>query len=78
MNEFFRQGDKEKELGLEISPMFDRTSASIEKTQVCDILILKINLPKLTYFHFSHFKLTYEFSQCSCILENFLNLPVIN
>ncbi|XP_071485038.1 3',5'-cyclic-AMP phosphodiesterase 4C-like isoform X2 [Diadema antillarum] len=34
MEEFFRQGDLEREKGLEISPMMDRQNASIEKSQV--------------------------------------------
>merc|ERR1719376_1106584 len=34
MEEFFQQGDKEKDAGLEISPMCDRFNATIEKSQV--------------------------------------------
>ncbi|XP_017494478.1 PREDICTED: cAMP-specific 3',5'-cyclic phosphodiesterase 4B-like, partial [Rhagoletis zephyria] len=34
MEEFFQQGDKERAQGLEISPMCDRTNATIEKSQV--------------------------------------------
>ena len=34
MEEFFRQGDREREIGLEISPMCDRYNATIEKSQV--------------------------------------------
>ena len=34
MNEFFLQGDRELSEGLEISPMCDRHSASVEKSQV--------------------------------------------
>ena len=34
MAEFFRQGDLEREQGLDISPMCDRQTATIEKTQV--------------------------------------------
>ena len=34
MEEFFRQGDKEREAGIEISPMCDRYNATIEKSQV--------------------------------------------
>ncbi|XP_005990766.1 3',5'-cyclic-AMP phosphodiesterase 4D isoform X3 [Latimeria chalumnae] len=34
MEEFFRQGDRERERGMEISPMCDKHNASIEKTQV--------------------------------------------
>ena len=31
MEEFFQQGDKEKEVGLDISPMCDRNNSTIEK-----------------------------------------------
>ncbi|KAL3867914.1 hypothetical protein ACJMK2_040758 [Sinanodonta woodiana] len=34
MEEFFRQGDMEREKGLDISPMCDRHTATIEKSQV--------------------------------------------
>jgi hypothetical protein len=34
MEEFFQQGDKEREGGLDISPMCDRFNATIEKSQV--------------------------------------------
>ncbi|AWP19122.1 putative glucosidase 2 subunit beta isoform 2 [Scophthalmus maximus] len=34
MQEFFRQGDKERERGMEISPMCDKHTASVEKSQV--------------------------------------------
>ncbi|KPM02240.1 calcium/calmodulin-dependent 3',5'-cyclic nucleotide phosphodiesterase 1C-like protein [Sarcoptes scabiei] len=34
MEEFFQQGDKERAMGLEISPMCDRNNATIEKSQV--------------------------------------------
>ncbi|KAL7988301.1 hypothetical protein Chor_007220 [Crotalus horridus] len=33
MEEFFRQGDKERERGMEISPMCDKHTASVEKSQ---------------------------------------------
>eukprot|EP00095_Tigriopus_kingsejongensis_P004167 snap_masked-scaffold53_size449031-processed-gene-2.3 protein:Tk04167 transcript:snap_masked-scaffold53_size449031-processed-gene-2.3-mRNA-1 annotation:"hypothetical protein CAPTEDRAFT_180250" len=33
-DEFFRQGDKEREQGLDISPMCDRFNATVEKSQV--------------------------------------------
>ncbi|XP_075060784.1 3',5'-cyclic-AMP phosphodiesterase 4C isoform X1 [Mixophyes fleayi] len=32
--EFFHQGDREREKGMEISPMCDKTNASVEKSQV--------------------------------------------
>jgi len=34
MAEFFRQGDLERAQGLDISPMCDRLTATVEKTQV--------------------------------------------
>ncbi|KAJ8383318.1 hypothetical protein AAFF_G00221780 [Aldrovandia affinis] len=34
MEEFFTQGDRERDRGMEISPMCDKHNASIEKTQV--------------------------------------------
>lgn len=34
MEEFFLQGDRERELGMDISPMCDRHNATIEKSQV--------------------------------------------
>lgn len=34
MEEFFLQGDKERESGMDISPMCDRHNATIEKSQV--------------------------------------------
>ena len=37
MEEFFQQGDKEREQGMDISPMCDRFNASIEKSQVIGV-----------------------------------------
>ncbi|KAM8960254.1 3',5'-cyclic-AMP phosphodiesterase 4D isoform 3-T3 [Pelodytes ibericus] len=34
MEEFFRQGDRERDRGMEISPMCDKHNASVEKSQV--------------------------------------------
>ena len=34
MAEFFQQGDREREAGLDISPMCDKHTASVEKSQV--------------------------------------------
>ena len=34
MEEFFRQGDLERESNMDISPMCDRHNATIEKSQV--------------------------------------------
>lgn len=43
MEEFFRQGDKERERGMEISAMCDKHTASVEKSQViisCTLLCI--------------------------------------
>lgn len=34
MTEFFRQGDMERDKGLDLSPMCDKLTATIEKSQV--------------------------------------------
>lgn len=34
MEEFFQQGDRERDQGMDISPMCDRHSATVEKSQV--------------------------------------------
>jgi cAMP-specific phosphodiesterase 4 len=41
MEEFFQQGDKEREQGLDISPMCDRENATIAKSQVINQLYSK-------------------------------------
>ena len=43
MDEFFRQGDREREIGMEVSPMCDRYNATIEKSQVNDIIYLELS-----------------------------------
>ena len=43
MEEFFQQGDKEREAGLDISPMCDRYNATIEKSQVCFFSLVFLN-----------------------------------
>ncbi len=45
MEEFFRQGDKEREQGLDISPMCDRHNASIEKSQVGSRRSTRVSIP---------------------------------
>ena len=40
MEEFFRQGDREREIGMEISPMCDRYNATIEKSQVTYVFLV--------------------------------------
>lgn len=37
MEEFFHQGDRERERGMEISPMCDKHNASVEKWQVIEL-----------------------------------------
>ena len=44
MEEFFQQGDKEREAGLDISPMCDRYNATIEKSQVFFSLVFLNNM----------------------------------
>lgn len=46
MEEFFQQGDKERERGMEISPMCDKHTASVEKSQVIGPE-LQLALPEL-------------------------------
>ena len=41
MDEFFRQGDREREIGMEVSPMCDRYNATIEKSQVTILSLLR-------------------------------------
>lgn len=52
MTEFFRQGDMEREKGLDLSPMCDKLTATIEKSQVNYklkwILFLKSSLSKFS------------------------------
>lgn len=50
MEEFFQQGDRERESGLDISPMCDRYNATIEKSQVPNRVILKAVWLKLNLF----------------------------
>ena len=52
IEEFFRQGDKERQLKIEISPMCDRESVAIEKSQA-----------SLTFIHTLHFVL-FCFTKC--------------
>lgn len=44
MEEFFKQGDKEKELGIEISAMCDRDSVVVDKAQVSESNFLIYNV----------------------------------
>ncbi len=41
MEEFFSQGDRERERGMEISPMCDKHNASVEKSQVSQLRVDK-------------------------------------
>ena len=47
MDEFFRQGDREREIGMEVSPMCDRYNATIEKSQVNTISCLERSCTEL-------------------------------
>lgn len=52
MEEFFRQGDKERERGMEISAMCDKHTASVEKSQVMLSLTHSvINIVKMLNVH---------------------------
>lgn len=57
MEEFFQQGDKERERGMEISPMCDKHTASVEKSQVIGPE-LQLSLPE------QDFRAETEFSCC--------------
>jgi len=48
LQEFFRQGDLERQQGLEISPMCDRLTATVEKTQVGLTITEKLVYTKCT------------------------------
>uniref|UniRef100_A0A4W4FBB3 Phosphodiesterase n=1 Tax=Electrophorus electricus TaxID=8005 RepID=A0A4W4FBB3_ELEEL len=39
MDEFFHQGDRERDRGMEISPMCDKHTASVEKSQVATVFV---------------------------------------
>jgi cAMP-specific phosphodiesterase 4 len=54
MEEFFVQGDKERENNMEISPMCDRHTATIEKSQVILPLLKKQALIKGYATCFAH------------------------
>ena len=49
MDEFFRQGDREREIGMEVSPMCDRYNATIEKSQVTILSILTDPIIKISF-----------------------------
>uniref|UniRef100_A0A673LGP7 Phosphodiesterase 4C, cAMP-specific b n=1 Tax=Sinocyclocheilus rhinocerous TaxID=307959 RepID=A0A673LGP7_9TELE len=66
MVELFRQGDRERDKGIEISPMCDKHTASVEKTQVClgDMLFCTLKKKVFIVLHlifFSHYKLLFIF-----------------
>lgn len=52
MVEFFTQGDREREKGMEISPMCDKHNASVEKNQVGINLNRELSL-KIKFMYFS-------------------------
>ena len=53
-DEYFKQGDKEKEQGLEISPLCDRSTVNVAKGQVLCLAMLSFvaHLIKFTKFLF--------------------------
>ena len=51
MDEFFRQGDREREIGMEVSPMCDRYNATIEKSQVNSIIYLEPSFIDIEIWH---------------------------
>ena len=51
MDEFFRQGDREREIGMEVSPMCDRYNATIEKSQVTILSILSDLIMTIPYYY---------------------------
>lgn len=50
MDEFFHQGDREREKGMEISPMCDKHTASVERTQVENTHTLAPKTKSCCYF----------------------------
>ena len=60
MEEFFRQGDRERDAGMEISPMCDRFNATIEKSQVTyqkpnSLMTLQLSIFFLSIFYLNIF-----------------------
>ena len=51
MEEFFSQGDRERERGMEISPMCDKHNASVEKSQVHARTHMRTHTNTDTYRH---------------------------
>lgn len=47
MEEFFQQGDRERDQGMDISPMCDRHTATIEKSQVREQQHMIVSLNEL-------------------------------
>jgi len=46
MEEFFRQGDRERALGYEVSPMCDRSTVKVANAQVCRRLTGRTGIAK--------------------------------
>ena len=48
MEEFFKQGDQEREMGLDISPLCDRTTTQVPQSQIgrCLCIIRGVSPPK--------------------------------
>lgn len=56
MVEFFTQGDRERDKGMEISPMCDKHNASVEKTQVlyCTVHSIQVVCSQVKARRLSH------------------------
>jgi len=63
MEEFFRQGDRERALGLDVSPMCDRNTVKVANAQVMQTTVIIHFVATLSSFisaiAFLIFKLTY-------------------
>lgn len=53
LEEFFRQGDKERELGLPFSPLCDRNNTLVAESQIGNLIYIShtfLGLIKLRYY----------------------------
>ena len=55
IDEFHRQGDKEREAGIEISPMCDRFNATIEKSQVSTLNLVALYVIRFCSIQINYF-----------------------
>ena len=73
--EFFSQGDREREQGMDISAMCDKYNATIEKTQVLfyiNILLTKFVVFSVKYVIIEYFRIFVPFRLDSLILLSIL------